>query len=204
MTCAIVRALASERKSLRPRHGAVGHRISCPLTIPVTNTATLRRPRHAAEILFHAAAADFFWIGAPSPPTFYRLAAKGSPTKWYFCRIFLLLILIAIFSQNRMMSWPGDAHKNKLAQAVNACQSYFGYAAATSAPSERIFSTARLAVNAKRSSLAPSAVDKVVFVHEKSHLVNERTDWKSPSRCYGLVSAYLGSSYLISWTINIT
>jgi hypothetical protein len=40
---------------------------------------------------------------------------------------------------------------------------------ATSAPSERIFSTTGLTVNAKRSSLAPSTVDKVVFVHENSH-----------------------------------
>lgn len=47
---------------------------------------------------------------------------------------------------------------------------------ATSAPSERIFSTAGLTVNAKRSSLAPSAVDKIVFVHENSHLIKERTD----------------------------
>lgn len=44
---------------------------------------------------------------------------------------------------------------------------------ATSAPSERIFSTAGLTVNAKRSSLAPSTVDKVVFVHENSHFVSE-------------------------------
>jgi hAT family C-terminal dimerisation region len=47
---------------------------------------------------------------------------------------------------------------------------------ATSASSERIFSTAGLMVNAKRSSLAPSAVDKIVFVHENSHLIKERTD----------------------------
>ena len=47
---------------------------------------------------------------------------------------------------------------------------------ATSAPSERIFSTAGLTVNAKRSSLASSAVDKVVFVHENYHLIKERTD----------------------------
>jgi len=31
-----------------------------------------------------------------------------------FFRILLLLGLIAIFSQNRMMSWPGGAHKKKL------------------------------------------------------------------------------------------
>ena len=47
---------------------------------------------------------------------------------------------------------------------------------ATSAPSERIFSTAGLTVNAKRSSLAPSTVDKVIFVHENAHFVNDRTD----------------------------
>jgi len=44
---------------------------------------------------------------------------------------------------------------------------------ATSAPSERIFSTAGLTVNAKRSSLAPSTVDKVVFIHENAHFVND-------------------------------
>lgn len=44
---------------------------------------------------------------------------------------------------------------------------------ATSAPSERIFSIAGLTVNAKRSSLSPSSVDKVVFVHENAHFVAE-------------------------------
>lgn len=47
---------------------------------------------------------------------------------------------------------------------------------ATSAPSERIFSTAGLTVNAKRSSLAPSTVDKIVFVHENAHFLNDRAD----------------------------
>ena len=42
---------------------------------------------------------------------------------------------------------------------------------ATSTPSERIFSIAGLTVNAKRSSLAPSSVDKIIFIHENSHLV---------------------------------
>ena len=39
---------------------------------------------------------------------------------------------------------------------------------ATSAPSERIFSLAGVLVNAKRSALAPTVVDKVIFVHENS------------------------------------
>ena len=43
---------------------------------------------------------------------------------------------------------------------------------ATSAPSERIFSVAGLTVNARRSSLTPSAVDKVISVHENV-LINE-------------------------------
>lgn len=43
---------------------------------------------------------------------------------------------------------------------------------ATSAPSERIFSTAGLTISAKRSSLAPSTVNKVVFVHENAHYVD--------------------------------
>jgi len=42
---------------------------------------------------------------------------------------------------------------------------------ATSAPSERVFSLAGLTINARRSSLAPSSVDKVLFVHENSSLV---------------------------------
>jgi len=43
---------------------------------------------------------------------------------------------------------------------------------ATSAPSERVFSTAGLTVNAMRSSIAPSTVDEVVFIHENAHFVN--------------------------------
>ena len=43
---------------------------------------------------------------------------------------------------------------------------------ATSAPSERIFSVAGLTVNARRSSLAPSSMDKIIFVHENA-LINE-------------------------------
>ncbi len=41
---------------------------------------------------------------------------------------------------------------------------------AISAPSERVFSVAGLTVNAKRSSLAPSTVNKVIFVHENAEL----------------------------------
>jgi len=36
-----------------------------------------------------------------------------------------------------------------------------------------VFSTAGLAVNAMRSSLALSTVDKVVFVNENAHFVND-------------------------------
>jgi hypothetical protein len=39
---------------------------------------------------------------------------------------------------------------------------------ATSAPSERVFSVAGLVINAKRSTLSPSVVDKVIFVHDNS------------------------------------
>ena len=42
---------------------------------------------------------------------------------------------------------------------------------ATSAPSERIFSLAGLTLNVKRSRLAPSAVDKIIFVHENTQQV---------------------------------
>ena len=44
---------------------------------------------------------------------------------------------------------------------------------ATSAPSDRVFSIAGLTINAKRSSLAPSSVDKVVFVHENASIVRQ-------------------------------
>jgi len=43
---------------------------------------------------------------------------------------------------------------------------------ATSALSERVFSTAGLTVNAKRSSLTPSiSVDNVVFIHKNATLL---------------------------------
>jgi hAT family C-terminal dimerisation region len=44
---------------------------------------------------------------------------------------------------------------------------------AVSAPSERIFSLAGVLINAKRSSLSPSTVDKIVFVHENSAIFCE-------------------------------
>jgi len=40
---------------------------------------------------------------------------------------------------------------------------------ATSAPSERVFSAAGLTITSKRSQLAPSTVNKIVFVHENEH-----------------------------------
>lgn len=52
---------------------------------------------------------------------------------------------------------------SKLARALLAIP-------ATSVPSERIFSLAGLAINAKRSGLLPSSVDKMIFVHENVHL----------------------------------
>lgn len=42
---------------------------------------------------------------------------------------------------------------------------------ATSAPSERIFSVAGLAINAKRSCLNPNTADKIIFVHENWRFV---------------------------------
>jgi len=42
---------------------------------------------------------------------------------------------------------------------------------ATSAPSERIFSIARLLVQAKRSSLVPENVSKFLFVYSNGHLI---------------------------------
>jgi len=44
---------------------------------------------------------------------------------------------------------------------------------ATSAPSERIFSAAVVVLNCKRSSLSPHVVDKVIFVHENGHLLED-------------------------------
>jgi hypothetical protein len=40
---------------------------------------------------------------------------------------------------------------------------------ATSSPSERVFSTAGLVLQAKRSSLAPENVNKIIFVHDNAH-----------------------------------
>ncbi|KYQ54031.1 hypothetical protein ALC60_07065 [Trachymyrmex zeteki] len=39
------------------------------------------------------------------------------------------------------------------------------YSPATSTPSERIFSTASLLINNKRSSVCPNTVNKVIFIH---------------------------------------
>jgi hypothetical protein len=40
---------------------------------------------------------------------------------------------------------------------------------ATSAPSDRAFSTAGLVLQAKCSSLAPENVNKIIFVHDNAH-----------------------------------
>ena len=42
---------------------------------------------------------------------------------------------------------------------------------ATSVPPERVFSVAGLVINAKRSSLAPSRANKIIFVHENDRFV---------------------------------
>ena len=42
---------------------------------------------------------------------------------------------------------------------------------ATSAPSERVFSIAGLVVQARRSSIAPENVNKIIFVHNNGHLL---------------------------------
>jgi hypothetical protein len=83
---------------------------------------------------------------------------------------------IDAYQLRRMMSWPGGAHNKKLTPRLSMLARVILALPATSAPSERIFTTAGLTVNAKRSSIAPSAVDKIVFVHENSHLVKKRTD----------------------------
>jgi len=44
---------------------------------------------------------------------------------------------------------------------------------ATSAPAERIFSAAGVVLNCKRSSLSPHVVDKVIFVYENGHLLQD-------------------------------
>jgi len=49
---------------------------------------------------------------------------------------------------------------------TNRERSDHNYSVNTSVPSERIFSTADLTVNFTQSLLAPSSVDKVVFVGE--------------------------------------
>ena len=61
-----------------------------------------------------------------------------------------------------------DVHKNAvhLARAVLAIP-------ATSAPSERIFSADGVVLKCKRSSLSPNVVDKVIFVHENGHLLED-------------------------------
>ena len=57
-------------------------------------------------------------------------------------------------------------HLSHLARAVLAIP-------ATSVPSERIFSAAGVVLNCKGSSLLPHVVDKVIFVHENGHLLED-------------------------------
>jgi hypothetical protein len=45
---------------------------------------------------------------------------------------------------------------------------------ATSAPSERVFSIAGLTIQAKRSRLASAKVNRIVFVHDNAHLLNDK------------------------------
>jgi len=72
-----------------------------------------------------------------------------------------------------MMFWLGGTHKNPrlplLARTI-------GYSS-NQCPSERVCYTARRTVNVKPSSLAPSTVDKVVFIHENAHLVRPSRLW---------------------------
>jgi len=61
-----------------------------------------------------------------------------------------------------------DTYKclSRLARAVIAMS-------VTGALSEQIFSTAGIVLNAKCSTLFPRVVDKIVFVQEKSHMLEE-------------------------------
>jgi len=76
---------------------------------------------------------------------------------------------LSISPDNNLTWWESQQQTyhtlSKLARVVLAIP-------ATSAPSERIFSVVGLTVNASRSSLAPSSMDKVIFVHENA-LINE-------------------------------
>jgi len=84
---------------------------------------------------------------------------------------------IDAYQLRRMMSWPGGAHNKKLTPGYQCLpESFWLYRQPVPHQRESSESTAGLTVNAKRSSLAPSAVDKIVFVHENSHLIKERTD----------------------------
>ncbi|KYN50374.1 hypothetical protein ALC57_00011, partial [Trachymyrmex cornetzi] len=47
---------------------------------------------------------------------------------------------------------------------------------ATSTPSERVFSIAGLLINNKRSSVCPSTVNKVIFIHDNYELCKQICD----------------------------
>lgn len=75
---------------------------------------------------------------------------------------------ISIASDDLLQWWKRQADTfpklSLLAQGILAIP-------ATSAPSERVFSTAGLVLQAKRSSLAPENVNKIIFVHDNGHLL---------------------------------
>ena len=116
----------------------------------------------------NAAAAEIF--GQRRRKSAARL--KMRPSRWHEIQQFRCLSI----SPDNISTWwesQQQTYPSKLARVVLAIP-------ATSAPSERIFSVAGLTVNARRSSLAPSSVDKVIFVHENA-LINEQ-HWHDSSR----------------------
>ena len=77
---------------------------------------------------------------------------------------------ISLLSDDLLQWWKGQTETfprlSVLARGILAIP-------ATSAPCERVFSIAGLTLQAKRSSLAPAKVNKIVFVHNNGHLVSE-------------------------------
>jgi len=94
---------------------------------------------------------------------------QSTPTRFQEIQPFRCLSV----SPDNILSWwesqsTADIHVSHTVEAGKggACNT-----SNYSAPSERIFSLAGLTINARRSSLASSAVDKVVFVHENVSLM---------------------------------
>jgi len=80
----------------------------------------------------------------------------------YACRLRLMMFWLGV---NHMKISTPDCHCSP--------KQYWPFQLPVPHPN-KFFSTAELTVNAKRSSLAPSTVDKVVFIHENAHFVNDR------------------------------